>query len=258
MPDIVVPNGGTTDDQTPEVRIMLNGPLWPGSEVRVRRNGVDVGSATQLSSTEFVFLDNVTDGSFEYRAVVSRQNLSKQSAPYFVQVSTPVVGDPAPVIESIVNDDADQSLPTPVITGVIGEPIPVPEAAAAGSLLVQGSEEPVVLGAGIHWRRVVLSQPVTNLQIDTAQGAADTVIGLFTSAGSLVATDDDGGGNLPGGTAYTSAITVPALPTGTYYLAVTGYEAAFSSGFTVQQLSVPPNDYTESFILRMSYTNGGA
>jgi hypothetical protein len=90
MPDIVVPNGGTTDDQTPEVRIMLNGPLWPGSEVRVRRNGVDVGVATQLSSTEFVFVDNVTDGSFEYRAVVSRQNVSKQSAPYFVQVSTPV------------------------------------------------------------------------------------------------------------------------------------------------------------------------
>jgi hypothetical protein len=64
MPDIVVPNGGTTDDQTPEVRIMLNGPLWPGSEVRVRRNGVDVGAATQLSSTEFVFVDNVTDGAF--------------------------------------------------------------------------------------------------------------------------------------------------------------------------------------------------
>ena len=95
MPDIVVPNGGTTDDQTPEVRIMLNGPLWPGSEVRVRRNGVDVGAATQLSSTEFVFVDNVTDGSFEYRAVVSRQNVSKQSAPYFVQVSTPVIDDPA-------------------------------------------------------------------------------------------------------------------------------------------------------------------
>jgi hypothetical protein len=84
------------------------------------------------------------------------------------------------------------------------------------------------------------------------------LIGLFTSAGSLVATDDDGGGSLPGGTDYTSVITVPALPAGTYYLAVTGYEAAFSSGFTVQQLSVPPNDYTESFILRMSYTNGGA
>lgn len=258
MPDIVIPSGGVTDDQTPEVRIMLDAPLWEGAELRITRNGVDVGAATQLSSTEFVFVDNVTDGSFEYRAEVVRQGTAKQSAPYFVQVSTPVVADTAPVIESIVNDDADQSLPTPVITGVIGEAIPVPEAAAAGSLLVQGSEEPVVLGAGIHWRRVVLSQPVTNLQIDTAQGAAATVIGLFSVAGSLIATDDGSGGNLPGGTSYTSVITMPALAAGTYYLAVTGYEAAFSDSFTVQQLSVPPNDYAESFILRMSYTNGGA
>lgn len=258
MPDIVVPNGGTTDDQTPEVRIMLNGPLWPGSEVRVRRNGVDVGAATQLSSTEFVFVDNVTDGAFEYRAVVSRQDVSKQSAPYFVHVSTPVVVDPAPVIERIINDDEDQSLPTPVITGVIGETIPLPQAAQDGALLMLGSEEPVVLGSGIHWRRLVLPTAVTSLQIDTAQGAADTVIGLFSVAGSLIATDDDSGGDLPGGTEYTSAITIPALAAGTYYLAVTGYEAVFTSGFMIQQLDNPPQDYVEEFILRMSYTPEGA
>lgn len=257
MPDIVVPSGGTTDDQTPEVRIMLNGPLWPGSEVRVRRNGVDVGAATQLSSTEFVFVDNVTDGAFEYRAVVQRQNVSKQSAPYFVQVSTPVIGDPAPVIESIINDDADQSLPTPVITGIIGEPIPVPQAALEAQLLLPGSESPVVLGSGIHWRRIVLSQDVIDFQVDTAQGVADTVMGLFSAAGVLVGMDDDSGGNLPGGTSYTSAILLPSLSAGTYFLAVTGYSATFSSGFGVQQSSDPPNDYPDNFILRMSYTNGG-
>lgn len=258
MPDIVIQSGGVTDDQTPEVRIVLNTPLWEDAELHITRNGVDVGVATKLSSTEFVFVDNVTDGTFEYRAVVSRQNVSKRSAPYFVQVSTPVVVDPAPVIESVINDDEDQSLPTPVITGVIGEPIPVPQAAQDGALLMLGSEEPVVLGSGIHWRRVVLSTAVTSLQIDTAQGAADTVIGLFSVAGSLIATDAESGGNLPGGTSYTSVITMPALAAGTYYLAITGYAAAFSDSFTVQQLGNPPNDYAEEFILRMSYTPGGA
>lgn len=257
MPDIVVPSGGTTDDQTPEVRIMLNGPLWPGSEVRVRRNGVDVGAATQLSPTEFSFVDNVTDGSFEYRAVVTRQGVNKQSAPYFVQVSTPVNGNPVPLIVSVNNDDMDLVIPTPVITGIIGEPIPVPADAQAGSLLVQGTESAVTLGSVVHWRRVVLSQPVAELKIDTAQGEADTAIALFSATGVLIATDDDGGGNLPGGSPYSSAIEVATLPAGTYYLAITGYGAAFAGAFSIIRED-PPTDYVEDFILRMSYINGGA
>lgn len=257
MPDIVVPSGGTTDDQTPELRIMLNDPIWPGSEVRVRRNGLDVGAATQLSPTEFAFVDNVTDGSFEYRAEVVRQGMAKQSVPYFVQVSTPIVEDPAPVIVSINDDDMDVVLPTPVISGIIGEAVVVPPAALAAPPLLPGTAPGVVLGAGIHWRRIVLTQPVTDFQVDTMQGAADTVIGLFSSAGSLVAQDDDSGGE-NGGNSLTSHIALATLAAGTYYLAVIGYQGAFSSGFGVHQLTEPPTDYPDEFILNLAYNTGGA
>ena len=54
----------------------------------------------------------------------------------------------------------------------------------------------------------------------------DTELGLFNSAGALVASDDDGGSGL------LSLITSPAgLPAGEYYLAIGGFNTTFASGF---------------------------
>ncbi len=62
--------------------------------------------------------------------------------------------------------------------------------------------------------------------IDTNGSSFDTEIGLFNSAGALLANDDDSGD----GTA--SLLNSPTgLPAGQYYLAAGGFNTAFSAGF---------------------------
>jgi len=53
----------------------------------------------------------------------------------------------------------------------------------------------------------------------------DTELGLYTDAGALIATNDDGG---PGG-GYYSGLMAQDLAAGEYYLAVAGYNATFGA-----------------------------
>lgn len=88
MPDIVIPNGGTTDDQTPEIRIITNAPLWGGASIHILRNGVDIGVATEISPTEFSFTDNVADGAYSYTAELRFNTVQEASQPYAINVVT--------------------------------------------------------------------------------------------------------------------------------------------------------------------------
>lgn len=108
MADTVIPNGGTTDDQTPELRIILDAPLWDGSSIHVFRNGLDIGLATARSELEYTFTDNVIDGAYVYTArVVLGANVSNSSA-YSINVEQPPPPLPMPFItgfyETIPNE----------------------------------------------------------------------------------------------------------------------------------------------------------
>lgn len=100
----------------------------------------------------------------------------------------------------------------------------------------------------MHWRKLVLTQEATNLQIDTAQGQADTVIYLFGQGGNLIAFDDDSGTSI--GTQYTSLIQLPSLAAGTYYLGIVGYPGGTTGPF---ELTLQDQYISEEFILRLSY-----
>lgn len=251
MTDRVIPSGGSTTDTTPEIRIRMNEPLWPGAEVRMLRNGEFVGLATILTPVELTFTDSVPPGQYEYRAEIKYDDRTAVSLPYFVMIVAPEVPDvgvPQATIINIIDLAYGEAVPTPSIVGIEGEVTPLPEELRDAPLMVLGSEEPVVLGQQVHWRKLVLDQFVTNLQIDTAQGAADTVIYLFGPGGNLIAYDDDGG--TPIGTEYTSLIQLSSLTAGTYFLGVVGYPGGTTGPF---ELTVQNDFVAEEFILRLAY-----
>lgn len=110
MADTVIPNGGTTDDQTPELRIVLNAPLWDGSSIRVFRNGVDVGVATALSALEYTFTDNVVDGSYVYSAHIVLGVTTSSSPDYSINVGQPSVPLPIPFVAGIYETIPEESV----------------------------------------------------------------------------------------------------------------------------------------------------
>lgn len=106
MADTVIPNGGTTDDQTPELRIVLDAPLWDGSSLHVFRNGVNIGLATARSPLEYAFTDNVVDGSYVYSARVVLGVDVSNSPNYSITVEQPL---PMPFITGIYETIPDES-----------------------------------------------------------------------------------------------------------------------------------------------------
>ena len=64
----------------------------------------------------------------------------------------------------------------------------------------------------------------TTLVLEVLSGQIDSLLGLFDSAGNLVAADDDGGAGV------LSRIVYPVMASGTYYLAVTTFPDADFSG----------------------------
>lgn len=97
MPEIVIPSGGTTDDQTPEIRVLVTGPLGAGASIHIIRNAVAIGQATALSLTEYSFTDNVAPGIYTYVAEIRDQQNITPSPPYVIEV---VSNEEPPVYES--------------------------------------------------------------------------------------------------------------------------------------------------------------
>lgn len=97
MPEIVIPSGGITDDQTPEIRVLVTGPLGAGASIHIVRNAVDIGQATALSLTEYSFTDNVAPGIYSYVAEIWDQQNIIPSPPYVIEV---VSNEEPPVYES--------------------------------------------------------------------------------------------------------------------------------------------------------------
>lgn len=125
MTDTVIPNGGTTDDQTPELRIALNAPLWDGSSIHVFRNGVDVGIATERSPLEYTFTDNIVDGEYAYTVEVVFGTANVGSSDYNINVVTPPVPLPMPLITGIYETIPDESFilmedASPVLHEILG------------------------------------------------------------------------------------------------------------------------------------------
>ena len=80
-------------------------------------------------------------------------------------------------------------------------------------------------GAGVYGARTKRRRGGAT-PINTEGSSFDTEIGLYTSLGALVVSDDDAGELL------TSAIN-PTLDAGTYYLAVAGFSTSFGARFNV-------------------------
>ena len=146
-----------------------------------------------------------------------------------------------------------------------------------GNLLVgQTTQSDFIPAGAIVWYKFTLTSPVsagsaTFLDIDTEGSTLaptnDTELGLYTSAGNLVnngtaATDDDSGTDLL--TQLTFGATTPArpapgngltyngrhgdLPAGTYFLAVTGFNATFNTtNFNVTSTST----YSGTYVLNL-------
>jgi hypothetical protein len=110
----------------------------------------------------------------------------------------------------------------------------------------------------VVWYRFTLSNPVpitgpAFLDVDSEGSALapsnDTELGLFDSAGNLIATDDDSGSGLLSLLSFGSPLARPAagglayagqngaLPAGQYYLSISGFNSVFASGWSVTSTS---------------------
>lgn len=67
----------------------------------------------------------------------------------------------------------------------------------------------------------------TNFTFDTIPSNFDTMLALYTASGTVIDTDDDGGG------AGTSLLTLGALPAGDYVLIAGGFFSSFSDGIAL-------------------------
>jgi hypothetical protein len=93
--DNVTPNigfvrdGGTTNDPTPTLAGGLSGPLAPGEELQILRDGAVVGRPSQTSGTTWSFTDSLPgNGDYDYivRVVDAAGNIGRESAVYDVQL----------------------------------------------------------------------------------------------------------------------------------------------------------------------------
>lgn len=92
----IIPSGGTLDNLNPEIRIELNSPLWEGMEIRVMRNGIDIGAAVEVFPTYYTFIDTVPgDDYYSYRVKLIIGDDFTESTNYDVDVVT------APVIQPL-------------------------------------------------------------------------------------------------------------------------------------------------------------
>ena len=90
----------------------------------------------------------------------------------------------------------------------------------------------------------------------------DTEIGLYAANGAFIATDDDGGTGflslLSFGTAAIGHGADGDLPAGTYYLAVSGYNAAFSDNWSVATGSTRTGNVITNFRTDIGGGGGGS
>jgi len=97
--------------------------------------------------------------------------------------------------------------------------------------------------------------PGPNLVFDTEHtvitGGNDTEIGVYSSEGRFLGTDDDSGtGNL-------SSLSLAGLPADTYYIAVAGYNASFADGFAVATNSTATGDISVNVSNGIDTVSGG-
>lgn len=140
-------------------------------------------------------------------------------------------------------------------------PPPPPPATNLGNVVDTSSDYAVAdmtanhTGGAIRWYSFTLNSAVDNalatwLDIDSETSNFDTEIGLYTSTGALIASDDDDGSGTQsqlsfGQTAPTRTIGTSvggngrdgALGPGTYYIAVGGFNTTFGPDFNVTTTS---------------------
>jgi len=140
-----------------------------------------------------------------------------------------------------------------------------PNHATMSTLTVNGT-----LAAGeIKWYKFTILEgalaPDTYLDIDTEGSALvtanDTEIALYKDSGIFLKTDDDDGSGLLSQLTFGSGSGMPgvpvgglayngrdgALPAGTYYLAVGGYNSTFGDGFAASSTSANTGNFTLNF-----------
>ncbi len=123
-----------------------------------------------------------------------------------------------------------------------------------GPIADTGATQSTTIAADeVKWFRLVVNGDATDnalqfLDIDTEGSAVDTIVGLFSEDGTLIASDDDDGSDLLSqltfgiGRRAAAAGTIEAsrqydgrdgeLLAGTYYLGVAGFGTNFTDGFT--------------------------
>lgn len=153
MTDRIVPSGGSTTDISPEIRIRMNEPLWPGAEVRILRNGEYVGLATILTPVELSFTDNVPPGQYEYRAEVKYDDRTAVSLPYFIMIVTGASDDvPQPTIVQLIDLMFGEPVPEPVVSSVEGETTQLPPEVVNAQLMAMNHRERSVMKCiGASW-----------------------------------------------------------------------------------------------------------
>ncbi len=116
----IVPDGGATNDPSPTINGSIDGPLDPGDQVIVYRNGSAVGVAT-VTGTDWTFTDiQVPEGRHVYTASVADRAGNRSPATAGITIEVDGTAPIAPTIDLVSNDDvitnADAQQPV-VITG---------------------------------------------------------------------------------------------------------------------------------------------
>jgi hypothetical protein len=129
-----IPNGGTTDDDTPTLRGALSAELAAGQALHVFRGGVDLGEAT-VKGTQWQYADSgLTNGNtYDYTAKVVEAGkvVAESDSLSFKFISGPVVpqaitievwDDALPVIGQVLNGGVTNDS-TPTLKGTLTEPL---------------------------------------------------------------------------------------------------------------------------------------
>ena len=102
-----IPNGGFTNDDTPELQGHIDAALGAGESVVVYRDGVEIGTATMITSTTWSFTDSslASGSTYEYTAYVkdAAGNISDVSNSIGFTVDTSGVNQTTQILH--INDD---------------------------------------------------------------------------------------------------------------------------------------------------------
>ena len=141
----------------------------------------------------------------------------------------------------------------------LGTVIPPPTATFDFGTVSSTVSDTRTYGPGeIKWFKFTLASEVgattlleINTDLTTAFGAGnDTEIGLYANDGTLIANDDDSGVNGLQSLIARGGTNAPALPAGTYWVAVAGFNTVFASAWSVTTTSVETGD----IVLELRFT----